>query len=48
MAIIDRQWGVMVDVRITEIEEIYENGKIEITPTFGHQIPSLFKLLNKR
>lgn len=48
VAIIDRKWGVMVDVRITEIEEVYENGKIEITPTFGHQIPSLFKLLNKR
>lgn len=32
-------WGISVDLRITEIQEIYENGEIRISPTFGNPLP---------
>lgn len=37
--------GVVVNTRITEIEEVYEVGQIKINITFGN---SILKLLNKR
>lgn len=38
---IDKKWGVKVATRITEIEEVYEGGRVEINPTFGTNIPSI-------
>ena len=32
-------WGIQLDLRITEISEIYENGSIKILPTFGNPLP---------
>ena len=32
-------FGVSKDLRITEINEIYENGIYKITPTFGSPLP---------
>ena len=32
-------WGIAVDLRITEIEEVYEKGKMEIYPVFGDPLP---------
>lgn len=32
-------WGITVDLRITEIEEVYEKGKMEIYPVFGDPLP---------
>lgn len=32
-------WGVSVDLRITEITETYERGKVTIVPTFGNPLP---------
>lgn len=37
----DKQWGVMENVRITEIEEIYEESGLDINVTFGNPIPTL-------
>lgn len=34
------EWGIDVDLRVTEIQEIYENGAIKIEPTFGTPLPS--------
>lgn len=48
VSVIDRNWGITLNARITEVEEVYEDGKFEVTPTFGHQIPSLLDLINKR
>jgi len=35
-----KKWGVTVDTRITEIEEIYEHG-FDVNVTFGNSIPTL-------
>lgn len=32
-------WGMSVDMRITEIREAYEKGKLTISPTFGNPLP---------
>lgn len=32
-------WGIKIDKRITEIQEIYENGGMGITPTLGNPFP---------
>lgn len=32
-------WGIEMDKRITEIQEIYENGGFSIVPTFGDPLP---------
>ena len=41
VTVTDKKWGLQLDTRITEIEEIYEGGKVEINPTFGNNIPTL-------
>ncbi len=42
---VKREWGKVINVRITEIEEVYENGMITITPTFGSPLPELADML---
>lgn len=37
----DKKWGITIDARITEIEEVYESNKVEINVTFGNNIPTL-------
>lgn len=32
-------WGINEDLRITEIAEIYEHGKMTVEPTFGSRLP---------
>lgn len=34
-----KMWGISVDYRITEIEEVYEQGGVKISPTFGTMLP---------
>lgn len=34
-----KAWGIEMDKRITEIQEIYENGGLSIVPTFGDPLP---------
>lgn len=34
-----KAWSLEVDKRITEIQEVYENGGFSITPTFGSPLP---------
>lgn len=38
----DKKLNLQLDTRITEIQEIYENGKVEINPTFGNSIPTIY------
>lgn len=37
----NKKWGVTVDARITEIEEIYEESGLSINVTFGNNVPTL-------
>lgn len=34
-----KRWGISVDYRITEIDEVYEQGGVKISPTFGTMLP---------
>jgi hypothetical protein len=36
-----QKWGITIDTRITEIEEIYERGKPSINITFGNNVPTI-------
>lgn len=47
VTIYDKDLGIKLDTRITEIEETYEKGKVEIVPTFGNNIPSLLTKIKK-
>ena len=39
-----KAWGIMMDKRITEIQEVYENGGMTIVPTFGDPLPDTVDL----
>ncbi len=41
VTVTSKRWGVTVDARITEIEEVYEPGGREIYCTFGSAVPTL-------
>lgn len=41
ITIISKKWGITLDSRITEIEEIYEESGPQINITFGNNIPTL-------
>lgn len=34
-------WNISLDLRITEIAEVYEHGKAVISPTFGYPLPDI-------
>lgn len=40
-------WGIEIKERVTEVEEIYSQGKIEIYPTFGTPLPELKEILKE-
>ena len=37
----DKKWGITIDTRITEVEEVYEGNKMDVTVTFGNSVPTL-------
>lgn len=39
-----KAWGIKMDKRITEVQEIYENGGLSIVPTFGNPLPDAVNL----
>lgn len=39
-----KAWGIKMDKRITEIQEVYENGGLTIVPTFGDPLPDTVNL----
>lgn len=41
VTIVSKKWGLTLDTRITEIEEIYEESGQSINITFGNNIPTL-------
>jgi len=36
-----KKWGVTIDARITEVEEIYEQNGFSLNVTFGNSVPTL-------
>lgn len=42
-----KAWGIKMDKRITEVQEVYENGGISIVPTFGDPLPDTVDLTDK-
>lgn len=39
-----KAWSIEIDKRITEVQEIYENGAFTIVPTFGDPLPETVSL----
>ena len=48
VTIISDKWGLQLDTRITEIEEVYENGEFQIYPTFGNNIPTILDKIKQK
>ena len=47
VTVMDKKWNVTVDTRITEVNEIYENGNVSIVPTLGNKIPTIIDKLKR-
>ena len=43
----NRDWGVTLDARITEVKEIYEPGGMQIEATFGNSRPTLISKIKQ-
>ena len=43
-----KAWGLTIDVRITEIKEVYEEAGPSISVTFGNNIPTLLDKIKQR
>ncbi len=41
VTITSKKWGVTIDARITEVEEVYEQNGFSLNVTFGNNIPTL-------
>lgn len=42
-----KKWGVTIDVRITEVEEIYEQNGFSLNVTFGNSVPTLIEKIKQ-
>lgn len=47
VTVTDKKWGITLDTRITEIEEIYEEGKVEVNPVFGNITPTIIEKMKR-
>lgn len=45
---INKKWGMIINVKITEIEEVYEKNKYQINIVFGDKIPTLIDKVKRR
>ncbi|MBY6797071.1 siphovirus ReqiPepy6 Gp37-like family protein [Clostridium botulinum] len=41
VTVVDKNWGIRIDTRITEIEEVYEEKGLEVNVVFGNNIPTI-------
>ncbi|WMJ81978.1 siphovirus ReqiPepy6 Gp37-like family protein [Clostridium sp. MB40-C1] len=41
VTVVDKKWGIRIDARITEIEEVYEQQGLSINVVFGNNIPTI-------
>lgn len=47
VTVADKKWGLTIDTRITEVEEIYEDGTVNINPTFENVISTLIDKIKR-
>ncbi len=47
VTILDSKWNIQINTQISEIEEVYQNGKHEINPVFGSSFPSISDFLRR-
>lgn len=47
VTVMDKKWSVVVNSKITEVNEIYENGNVSIVPTLGNKIPTITDKLKR-
>ena len=47
VTVLSKDWGITIDSRITEIEEVYEPGGKQINVTFGNNIPTLIDKIKR-
>ncbi|WP_461206931.1 siphovirus ReqiPepy6 Gp37-like family protein [Clostridium sp. DL1XJH146] len=45
---LSKKWGVILNPRITEVEEIYESGGKQINAVFGNNIPTIIDKINQK
>lgn len=45
---ISKKWGITVDTRITEIQEVYEEKGLELNITFGDALPTLLDKIKQK
>lgn len=51
VTVLNREWGLQLDTRVTEVQEVYEPSGETISPTLGNSVPTLtdkIKQLTKR
>lgn len=44
---VNKRWGIKINVRITEITEIYQEGKADIDITFGESLPTIIDQIRR-
>lgn len=48
VTIVDKKWGLTIDARITEIEEVYEQQGLSINVVFGNNIPTIIDKIKQK
>lgn len=42
------RWGLVLNTRITSVEEVYENDTVDIRVNFGSNIPTLIDKIQQK
>ena len=45
---LSKKWGITLDSRITEVQEVYEEAGLSVNVTFGNQVPTLLDKIKQR
>ncbi|AUS03421.1 minor tail protein [Paenibacillus phage Wanderer] len=48
VTVLNRQWGLTMNTRITEVAEVYEPSQVRIDITFGNSIPTLADVIGRK
>ncbi|MEV2580997.1 siphovirus ReqiPepy6 Gp37-like family protein [Paenibacillus larvae] len=48
VTVLNRQWGLIMNTRITEVAEVYEPSQVRIDVTFGNSIPTLADVIGRK
>ncbi|MEV2353718.1 siphovirus ReqiPepy6 Gp37-like family protein [Paenibacillus larvae] len=48
VTVLNRQWGLTMNTRITEVAEAYEASQVRIDVTFGNSIPTLADVIGRK